>query len=262
LRSVSGRLTIDAVSSATSRAAVITGASSGIGAEFARRAERLADLAGELRERYGVAASPVPLDLAAPGPGEALRAALAERGIAVSALVNCAGFGRAGRFADASPEDIAGQVAVNVAALVDLTRTFYPGLRAAEGGVLINVASVMGFGPVPGMAVYAAAKAFVISFTEALWAESRGTGLRVLCLAPGATRTEFFGVAGAPFPGGAASHPPRLVVSAAFRGLRSGRRPTVVPGRLYPLAAVLMRMAPRRALLAAGRQVQRYAARG
>ncbi len=257
------------------RTTVVTGASSGIGEEFARRfaergddvvlvarrLERLEELAGELRARHAVTVTPVALDLAGPRPGVRLRALLAERGITAGALVNCAGFGRTGPFADAAEDAVAGQVAVDVAALVDLTKALYPDLMRAGSGLLVNVASLTGHLPVPGMAVYAAAKAFVVSFTEALWAEARGSGLRVLCLSPGPTASEFYGVSGTEAEG-VRFQSPAQVVDTAFRALE-GRRPAVVSGRGNALVAHLSRTLPRRLVLAlAARSAPRPAAVG
>ncbi|MET4923907.1 SDR family oxidoreductase [Streptomyces sp. PSRA5] len=244
------------------RTTVVTGASSGMGEEFARRfarqgddvvlvarrLERLEDLAAELRERYAVTVTPVALDLTGPRPGSVLRARLAERGVVAGALVNCAGYGRTEPFAQADADDVARQIAVDVTALTDLTKAFWRDLLDAEAGLLINVASLTGYAPMPGMAVYAAAKAFVLSFTEALWAETRDSRLRVLCLSPGPTSSEFYQASGTPT-GGVRFQTPEQVVDSAFRALGTGR-PTVVSGRANALAAALMHTLPRRFVLA------------
>lgn len=255
------------------RVTVVTGASSGIGEEFARRfasrgddlvvvarrVERLERLAAELREQHGVSVTPVALDLTAPRPGRALRHRLAQEGVVAGALVNCAGYGRSGVFARADAEETARQIAVDVTALTDLTRALWPDLLDAEAGLLLNVASLTGYAPMPGMAVYAAAKAFVISFTEALWAEAHGSRLRVLCLSPGPTSSEFYGTSGTSTDG-VRFQAPQQVVDTAFRALGK-RRPTVVSGRANALAATLMRVLPRRLVLAlTARQAPRPAA--
>jgi short-subunit dehydrogenase len=192
-----------------SDAIVITGASSGIGAGFARRfaargrnvvlvarrAERLEALAEELRGLHRVDATVLPADLADPAAPAEIAATLAEHGIRVTGLVNSAGFGTASAFADEDAARVAAALQVNVAALTLLSRAFLPDLIAARG-VLVNVSSTAGHQPLPGLAVYAATKAYVTSLTEAIWAETRGTGLIVLALCPGPTETEFFEAAG------------------------------------------------------------------
>lgn len=185
---------------------LITGASSGIGAALARelaargsglvlvarRLDRLDALAAELRAAHGVDVATATVDLSAPRPGPALRDELRRRGITVTSLVNNAGFGTDGAFRDEHPERLAREIAVNIGAVVDLTSTFLADLCAAGDGVLLNVTSEAAYQPIPGMATYAASKAFVLAFTEALWAELRGSGVRVLAFAPGLTATEFF----------------------------------------------------------------------
>ncbi len=238
---------------------VVTGASSGIGAAFARelarrgsdvvlvarRLDRLTDLASELRARHGVRATAVPLDLSEPGAGRRLAADLAGRGIRADGLVNNAGFGTNGAFHREDPDRLTDEINVDVANLVDLTRAFIEPLRDSGRGVLVNVASAAAYAPSPGMAVYAACKAFVLSFTEALWYESRGTGLRVLSLAPGLTRTEFFdGLEGGAYQG--SYETPEQVVATAMRALDRGRRPSVQSGRLNAVMVSLPRLFTRR----------------
>ncbi|HYO36155.1 MAG TPA: SDR family NAD(P)-dependent oxidoreductase [Geodermatophilus sp.] len=242
--------------------AVVTGASSGIGAEFARRLaergsdlvlvarrrERLEALAAEIRAASGVRVDVVPLDLGRADVGEELLAALDGLGVAPTSLVNSAGSGTFGAFHEQAPDGIAGEVAVDVAGLVAVTRALIGPLRAAGTGVLVNVASLAAFQGTPRMAVYAAAKAFVLSFTEALWWEARGTGLRVLALSPGATGTEFFEVAGEQAASGRSLATPREVVSTALAALdRRNPPPGVVVGRANRLTASLTRLAGRRA---------------
>jgi len=189
---------------------IVTGASSGLGAEFARqlarrgadlvlvarRADRLESLAAELTRAHGVTVTTVARDLGAPDAGRTLRAELEARGIHATGLVNNAGFGTHDAFADEDPDRLQSMIALNISALVDLSRAYLDPLSAADTGILINVASLLGFQPIPYMSVYAATKAFVLSFTEALWEETRGTNLRVLAVNPGAMKTEFFDAAG------------------------------------------------------------------
>lgn len=192
------------------RTTLITGASSGLGAEFARqlaargsdlvlvarREDRLKALAGQLSAAHGVAVEPIAMDLSVDGCGELLAAEVDRRGITLSSVINNAGFGTYGRFHDEDPQRLRQEVGLDVMAVVDISRAFIGRLRSRGEGVLVNVASMAYYQPVPNMAVYGASKAFVLSFTEALWQESHGTGLRVIALSPGATKTEFFDVVG------------------------------------------------------------------
>jgi short-subunit dehydrogenase len=241
---------------------VVTGASSGIGSAFARelarrgadvvlvarRLDRLETLAAELESASGIRATPVALDLSVPRAGRTLAAELLARGIGVTGLVNNAGFGTDGPFHEEDPDRLVDEINVDVANLVDLTRALIEPLRAAESGLLINVASMAAYMPSPGMAVYAAAKTFVLHFTEALWFESRGTGLRVLSLAPGLTRTEFFDdLAGGSYTGRYQS--PEDVVRTAMRALEKGRGPSVQSGWSNAITVALPRFLTRRRLL-------------
>ncbi|MFC6090760.1 SDR family oxidoreductase [Saccharothrix sp. BKS2] len=225
---------------------LVTGASAGIGVEFARalaergsdlvlvarRRDRLETLAAELAG-HGVRATAIPLDLGVPGAGRALAEEVGRRGLGVTGLVNNAGFGTFGPFHEADPDRLAAQVTLNAVNLVEISRAFVGRLREEGRGVLVNVASVAAYQPAPNLAVYAATKAFVLSFTEALWHESRGTGLRVLALSPGATETEFFDVLGNQgADGGFGRQSPRAVVDTALRVLdRRTPPPSVVSGR-------------------------------
>ncbi|MCZ2822631.1 SDR family NAD(P)-dependent oxidoreductase [Modestobacter sp. VKM Ac-2977] len=240
---------------------LVTGASAGIGAEFARqlaargsdlvlvarRADRLTALATELTAASGVRVDVVPLDLGRPAAGRALAAEVDRRGIAVTSVVNCAGFGTHGPVHSEDADRLAEMIAVDVTALVDVSRAFVDGLRAGIG-VLVNVASMAAYLPAPDMAVYAAAKAFVLSFTEALWAESRDSGLRVLALSPGATDTEFFDVVGNDAAdGGRPRQSPQEVVATAFRALdRRNPPPSVAVGRANRASVRAVRLLTRR----------------
>jgi short-subunit dehydrogenase len=189
---------------------IVTGASSGLGAEFARqlasresnlvlvarRADRLESLAEELTRDHGITVTVIARDLGQPDAGRALRAELESRGIHATSLVNNAGFGTHDPFKDEDAARLQSMIALNVGALVDLSRAYIDPLTSAGSGVLMKVASLLGFQPTPYMSVYGATKAFVLSFTEGLWEESRGSGLRVLAVCPGAMDTEFFDAAG------------------------------------------------------------------
>lgn len=242
---------------------LITGASSGIGVEFARefarrgsdvvlvarRLDRLDALADELAAAHGIRATAIPLDLSLPGAGRTLAEEVDRRGLAVTSLVNNAAFGTFGPFHEEDPDRIGEEIGVNVRAVVDISRAFVGRLRAGGTGVLINVASMAAYGPIPNMAVYGATKAFVLSFTEALWQESLGTGLRVMALSPGATRTEFNEVVGTEEATSSALivQTPRQVVEAALRALdRPKPPPSVIPGRLNRAMSNLGRVLSRR----------------
>ncbi|MFY1692833.1 SDR family NAD(P)-dependent oxidoreductase [Plantactinospora sp. WMMB782] len=241
---------------------LITGASSGIGAAFARRlaalgsdlvltarrADRLTALATELRTAHAVKVTPIPLDLSIEAPGAALATELNRRGIALTALINNAGHGSWGRFHDDDPARLRHMIAVDVGAVADLSRAFINPLRERGTGYLLNITSVAAYAPVPNQAAYSAAKAFVLSLTESLWAESRGSGLRVLAFAPGVTRTEYFDVVGTTdATGGAAFQTPEQVVTAALRVL--GRRnppPSAISGCGNQALALASRLVTRR----------------
>lgn len=254
---------------------LITGASSGIGAEFARRfaargagvvlvarrLDRLEKLAAELTDRHGVRAVPLAADLTTPGVGALLDKELTRRGIEITAIVNNAGFATHGPFHEENPDRLAAEIAVDVTSVVDISRTFIERLRRRGDGFLLNVASMAAYQGNPTMAVYGATKAFVLSFTEALWYESRGTGLRVMALSPGATETEFFDVAGAGADGGTRRMTPADVVTTALTALdRRNPPPSVIAGRLNRAAAVAGRLVSRRrATLLIGALMQRSA---
>lgn len=237
--------------------ALVTGASSGIGAVFARAlaargshlilaarsTDRLEALAGELSTRHGVRAIALRADLSRPGAGAELSREVAARGLAVDVLVNNAGFATHGAFDAAPPERERDEIQVNVAAVVDLAHAFLPGMLARGTGAIVNVASTAAFQPVPYMAVYGATKAFVLSFSEALWAEVRGRGVSVLALCPGQTETAFFDVAGDEARFGRAETA-EVVVERALRALARNRS-YVVSGALNYLVAHQSRIFPR-----------------
>ncbi|MFT4088747.1 MAG: SDR family oxidoreductase [Gordonia sp. (in: high G+C Gram-positive bacteria)] len=242
----------------TGSTALVTGASSGIGAEFAaalarrgsdlilvaRREDRLRALAERLAAEHGVGARVIAADLADPADLQALIAEV--RDLPIDVLVNNAGFATHGAFAEQKPQRIHDEIAVNVLALVALTRTLLPGMIQRDRGAVVNVASTAAFQPISHMAVYGATKAFVLSFTEALWGETEGSGVDVVALCPGATDTEFFDVAGeAASVGGRQS--PEQVVATAIRELdRRRTAPSVVSGAANRWSSRLPRVLPRR----------------
>ena len=184
---------------------LITGASSGIGRELARQfagdgadlvliarsEDRLRDLAGELTAEYGVTVEVVPADLSQPGSPDQIVQTLAQQQTDVDVLVNNAGFGARGPVAGLGVQRQLEMIEVNVAALTRLTALLLPGMLERRRGDILNVASTAAFQPGPNSAVYYATKAYVLSFTEALAEEVRGSGVRVSCLAPGPTDTGF-----------------------------------------------------------------------
>ena len=248
----------------TGTTAIVTGASSGLGAEFARtlaarganlvliarRADRLTALANELTAANGVDVHTLALDLAAPGAVDAVTAFTGERGLTIDSLVNNAGFGMHGELDEADAARIDEQVRLNVGALVSLTRAFLPQLTTSGRGILVNVASTAAFQPVPYMAVYGATKAFVLSFTQAVAYETRDTGLRVTTLCPGATRTEFFDVVGTEGARVGDYQTPEQVVATAMRALDARRTPAaVVSGNRNRATATLAAIMPRRVVV-------------
>src|SRR5215831_14263119 len=229
----------------TTKTALITGASAGLGVEFAklfaqdrhdvvlvaRRRDKLDALAAELTRAHGIRATVHPADLTDAGAPEALHAGLASAGIAIEFLVNNAGYGSNGAFVDADTHREIEMIDVNVRALTHLTRLFLPAMVARKSGRILNIGSTAGFVPGPFMATYYASKAFVVSFTEALAFELKGTGVSATAACPGATATEFAHVAGnektALFKGGGADAP--TVARHAYRALLAGRT-LAIPG--------------------------------
>jgi len=242
------------------RWALVTGASSGIGAAFAhqlagrgmhlvlaaRREEPMRELAAELFTRHGTRCEIVAADLSRPEDVARLADEIDARGIEIALLVNNAGFGVVGDIPNTGREAVLDLVAVNVAALTDLTYRFLPRMTERKHGGVINVASVAAFQPVAYMSAYAASKAYVLHFSEALWAEARDHNVTVLALCPGVTRTGFFDVAGAPGwlkkNGGLE---PDQVARAALRAFDK-KRNYVVPGWKNYILSLLVRLAPRR----------------
>ncbi|MCC3280493.1 SDR family NAD(P)-dependent oxidoreductase [Arthrobacter sp. zg-Y40] len=245
---------------------LITGASSGIGAAFARalaargaglvlvarRRDRLDALAAELRAAHGVTVTAITQDLGSPSAGAELSAAVAAAGLQVTGVINNAGFGTFGDFVEEDPDRLAQEIAVDISAPVRISAAFLPGMVKTGTGFLINVASMAAYTPTPRMAVYGAAKAFVLSFTESLWAETRGTGVTVFALSPGATSTEFNAVVGTEnATAGARMRTPDDVVATALTHLaRRNPGPSVIDGRLNRVGAAAARMMSRRGTVA------------
>lgn len=252
--------------------ALVTGASAGLGHDFAhlfaadghdvvlvaRRRDRLVALADELHGRHGIAATVVDADLAAPGAARRIADAARDGGRAIDFLVNNAGFGATGAFAETEPERALGMVQVNVTALVELTRLLLPDMLARRRGRILNVGSTAGFQPGPFMATYYASKAFVNSFTEALAYELAGTGVSATLSCPGATATEFAGHAGNDtsllFKLGAADA--KTVAREAYGAMMAGRR-LVVHGVTNKIGVQALRVGPRAVVLALAARLNR-----
>ena len=236
---------------------MITGASSGIGMAFAetlaakganvilvaRSKGKLDALAARIKKNHNVAAEVIVADLSENTAPDKVFAVVEKRGHHVDILINNAGFGAHGPFQFLPGEELQKMIMVNVMALARLTHLFLIRMVEAHAGIIINVASTAAFQPVPFMAVYGATKAFVLSFSEAIWAEYREHGIRVCALCPGATETGFFKIAGE----GAALGKKRSVDSVVMSALRAVERGRsyVVDGKLNYLATQVIRLSPR-----------------
>lgn len=232
--------------------AVVTGASSGLGVEYARelamrgsnlvlvarRKEALDELGAQLQRDHGVEVRTVALDLSTPASAKKLMAELKKMKLETHILINNAGFGTSGRFTKNNADQVQDEIRLNVGTLVELTHAVLPSMIAAKAGAIVNIASTAAYQPVPGMAVYAATKAFVLSFTSAVWGETKNTGVRVLAVSPGATATSFFDVAGAK--PSTTLAPISHVIDATFKALDSAKSSpsVIVGGRNRALAAV------------------------
>ena len=241
---------------------LITGASSGIGTSFARalaargsdlilvarRGDRLRALASELQQSHGVTAMAIEQDLSSTTAAVDLRETVQASGLRVTSLINNAGFGTFGPFLEEEPSRLAAEIVVDVSTPVQLSAAFLPDIVDAGTGYLINVASMAAYAPVPRMAVYAATKAFILNFTEALWGELRHSGVTVFALSPGATATEFNDVVGTEdATAGARKRSPDDVVATALRHLERRRPgPSVIDGAGNRVGAALTRLAGRR----------------
>jgi short-subunit dehydrogenase len=253
-----------------SKTALITGASAGIGRELAklfaadgynlvlvaRNGTRLSQFADELQREFSITAKSFPLDLTATSAPQFLFGQLARENIAVDVLVNNAGYGIRGAFAEIPAEESLGQIQLNIASLTTLTKLFLGPMLERHAGKILNVASTAGFQPGPLMAVYYATKAYVISFSEALANELKGTGVSVTCLCPGPTDTEFQGRAGT---GGnllkrLRPMDAKTVARDGYRALMKGK-PLVVSGFRNWVLTESLRISPRRLVTAVSRKI-------
>ena len=252
------------------RTALITGSSGGIGEDFAvefakrkvnlvlvaRREDKLAQLRTRLLELSpGLTIDVIAADLSVPGSAAALAATIADLGRPIDILINNAGVGLHGDFVRQGVAENSAQVQLNCVTLVELTGLFMPAMTAAGRGLVINVASTAAFQPTPGMAVYGATKAFVLSFTEALWQETKSTGVRVFALCPGATETEFFARTGEEFLT-SGRQTSQQVVDTAMAAIDKST-PTLISGLRNAVLATGYRFAPRKLLLAVSQQIMK-----
>lgn len=246
--------------------ALITGASSGIGKCFAeklaakntnliivaRSEDKLNALAKELQEQYNIQVDVIVKDLSQPSAAREVYEVTLAKGLTVDLLINNAGFGDYGEFAQTDGSRQVEMVQLNNVALVDLTHKFLPQMRSRRSGSIINVSSIAAFQPIPYLSVYAASKAFVSSFSEALWAENRQYGVRVLAVCPGPTETNFFNEA--KFPPALARNSQGMstseeVVDKALKALEEGQANVVVGGIASKFITKLSSIVPRETLL-------------
>lgn len=252
--------------------ALVTGGSTGIGVDLAdclardgydlilaaRSKPALDQVADRLSSSHGVKVTTFAIDLGVHGAGTELAKAIGAAGLSVDVLVNNAGYGQAGAFEDSDLDVQLGMIDLNDRALVELTHIYWPRMLANKRGGVVNVASMAAFAPGPLMAIYFASKAFVLSFSEALWEEARGTGVHVSCLCPGPTASKFRERAGT----GAtrmgktaeviASMP---VAEAGYEGFKRNQR-VVITGKGNARNAALIRLLPRTTVLKMVRNMQ------
>lgn len=262
------------IMNAQSQTAFITGASGGIGYELAgllardhynlvlvaRSAERLNQVASDLQTQHGVRVTVIPVDLADPAAPKFLFDQLRREHIDIDILINNAGFGAFGEFAQMPEAEIVDQIQLNITALTRLTKLFLAPMLERSAGRIMNVASTAAFQPGPLMAVYYASKAYVLSFSEALANELRGSGITVCCFCPGATNTGFAKRAGIEgsrlFKIGAMNV--ETVARDGYRGLMSGRT-LVISGMHNWVVAESVRFAPRKLVTAVSRWIAEQA---
>ena len=243
------------------RWALVTGASSGLGREFAarlagrgmhlilaaRRTQLMNELAQELLTRHGTTSHIVTIDLATPDAGRKLHDEIRRLNVDVELVINNAGAGLIGDIETTDPDDVCRMLTLNILTLTDLTYRLLPDMLQRGHGAIVNMSSVAAFQPVAFMGAYAASKSFILHFSEALWAEARSRGVTVMGLCPGVTETEFFTRAGAP--GWLQKHTsqtPSRVVRKALKGLEK-RRQYLVTGWKDYLITIVVRMTTRRA---------------
>jgi short-subunit dehydrogenase len=251
--------------------ALVTGASVGLGACFAkelakkgsnlilvaRRGEPLETLATSLSQQFNIQSTVIALDLSLPEAAVQLFTQIQARGYAIRILINNAGFGVYGRFDRTELRQNQQEVILNVYSLMTLTQLCLPAMLEAREGVIINVASTAAFQPLPYLSVYGATKAFVLSFTEALWAEYQASDLGILALCPGPVETEFFKRMGKELKNLGEKDKPETIVKAAFSALETNKM-VVIPGQLKNfLLMQASRFAPRKLVAKISEQLMR-----
>lgn len=239
------------------KTALITGASSGIGLAYAeefakrganlilvaRREDLLKELAAKITKANNVDIEIIAMDLATEDAGQKLFDKVAKKKLTVDFLINNAGFGTQSRIENENREVVQKQITLNVLTLVDLTLAFIKPMLERNSGAIINIASTASYQPVPGMAVYAATKAFVRSFTTAIWGEVHKTNVRILTVSPGATQTAFFDVAGSK--AATPMAPVSDVMNTTFKALDSKKsKPQVIDGGSNRLLASVSSVLP------------------
>ncbi|MFE9579135.1 SDR family NAD(P)-dependent oxidoreductase [Nocardia sp. NPDC006044] len=259
----------------TGKTALVTGASSGIGAEFAaalaargddlvlvaRSLPRLESIAAQLNQQHGVRVEVIGQDLAEPDAAARVAEELAARQLSVDLLINNAGFGSAGRFEDLGADREHEQLMVNVVALAGLTRRLIPAMVARGSGEIVNVASTAAFQPSPYFATYSSGKAFVLNFSLSLWSEYRGRGIKVLAVCPGPTETAFFDTVGTRDAALGQMGSATQVVRSTLRALERNRG-YVVPGVQNFASAHLLPRRPRTMVARVAKLVTRGLADG
>lgn len=249
--------------------ALITGASSGIGTAFAeelaqkktdlvlvaRSEDKLNQIAQQLQEKFGINTEVIVQDLTLPKAGQSVLDTVTQKGLTIDLLINNAGFGDYGVFVDRPLSKQMEMIQLNITALVELTGLFLPGMKQRGAGGIMNISSIAGFQPLPYMSVYGATKAFVLNFTEALWAENKGSGVNILAVCPGATESQFFKEAEFPqsFGGAKTSSltPAEDVVKEALKALDKNQSTVVTGGIGNQLLVNVSRFIPRDWLVSA-----------
>ncbi|MCE9522659.1 MAG: SDR family oxidoreductase [Alphaproteobacteria bacterium] len=252
--------------------ALVTGASAGIGVDLAecfakdgydvilaaRTESALREVAERLAKTYKITATPIAADLQAQGGGTKLAEEIKKKGLSVDVVVNNAGYGQAGAF-DGSDKDVQlGMIDLNDRALVELTHIYWPRMMANKRGGVLNVASAAAFQPGPLMAIYYASKAFVLSFSEALWEEANGTGVKVSCLCPGPTVSKFRDRAGTGKTRLSRAGTPMSSMSVARQGYNAWKanKRVMITGLRNRMTARLVPFLPRATLLKIVRNIQ------